>query len=84
VACLLGRRVIISGGTIEDDQFIKEFAAYDVMLNTWKPVHTSLKGWRGKLGHTMTPCYRHKVIDLYAKPSKGAITDGNKVRNLEF
>lgn len=78
--CVLGRRVVISGGTVEDDVFSKEFCAYDHVVNSWKTVNTYLPDWEGRVGHSMTSCYRHKLTDLYNKPAKNSLTEGNKVR----
>lgn len=79
-SCVIGRRIVISGGTEEDDVYSREFAAYDVVYDTWKTVLTYMPSWKGKVGHSMTACYRHRLTDLYAKPTKNSLTDGNKVR----
>lgn len=78
-ACLLAGKVVITGGVLENDAFCRDICAYDPHQNMWVVVHTQLQGWRGRIGHSINPCYRHEIHDLYSKPSKGQLLDGSKV-----
>lgn len=78
-SCALAGKVIISGGVLDEDAISPGIYFYDLGSNSWKEVETKIPEWKGRIGHSMTPCYRHTITDIYSKPGKNAITDGAKV-----
>ena len=82
-SCALGGRVVISGGLLDEDIVNPNIYIYETCSNTWKEAEMKVPSWRGRLGHSMTPCYRHAISDIYAKPAKSALLDGAKVQSLQ-
>lgn len=75
----LAGKAIISGGVLDEDIVNPGIYIYDIGANTWKEAEMKIPEWKGRIGHSMTACYRHTISDLYSKPSKNSATGGAKV-----
>jgi len=67
-SCALAGKVVISGGVLDENKINPCFYIFDLTSNTWKEPEAKMPEWKGRIGHSMTPCYKHTIIDLYLKP----------------
>ena len=83
--CLMGKHMIVSGGTTYDDKFLQTFDAFDCENFIWKKVQAEIEGWRGAIWHSMTACLAQKTKDLYPKNFLKIAQDrANKTSKVSF